>query len=86
MGEGELLKECYQNSLKIADGQKLKTIAFPAVSTGVFGFPAQQAANIAVSAIQDFCLSPSSIKQITLVAFSDTDLAILQKTISDYKA
>lgn len=86
MGEADLLKECYQNSLKIADGQKLKTIAFPAISTGVFGFPAPQAAHIAVCAIKDFFLTPSSINEVTLVAFSDVDLAILQKTISAYKA
>jgi O-acetyl-ADP-ribose deacetylase (regulator of RNase III) len=53
-GEETLLKNCYINSLQIAIGQELHSIAFPAISTGVYGYPKEQAAKIAVNTIYDF--------------------------------
>ena len=84
MGEAELLRSCYQSSLKLAAGLSLKTVAFPAISTGVYGYPAEKAANIAVSTILNFCQTPSSLEEITLVAFSDHDLHTLQKSVEKY--
>lgn len=84
MGEPELLKSCYQSSLKLAAGLSLKTIAYPAISTGIYGYPFEKAANIAVSTILNFCQTSSSLKEITLVAFSDQDFHILQKVANKY--
>jgi O-acetyl-ADP-ribose deacetylase (regulator of RNase III) len=53
-GEAELLRRCYQNSLKLAKTNGLKSVAFPAVSTGVYGYPADEAAEVAEKAVFDF--------------------------------
>lgn len=71
-GEAELLQNAYENSLAIAREKNLKSIAFPAISTGVFGFPKEQAAEIAVSAAEKFLTEYDM--EIILVAFSDGDL------------
>lgn len=71
-GEAELLQNAYENSLAIAREKNLKSIAFPAISTGVFGFPKEQAAEIAVSTAEKFLTEYDM--EIILVAFSDGDL------------
>ncbi|MBE9184362.1 O-acetyl-ADP-ribose deacetylase [Microcoleus sp. LEGE 07076] len=67
-GEDELLASCYRNSLMLAQEHQIRTIAFPAISTGVFRFPIDRAAQIAVSEIKLF-LRNSSIDQVMLVCF-----------------
>lgn len=52
--EPELLRNCYINSLKLAEENGLKTIAFPSISTGVYGYPVEKAANVAVRAVLDY--------------------------------
>lgn len=84
MGEPELLKSCYQTSLKIASGKQLKSIAFPSISTGIYGYPQEKAANLAVSTILNFCRNDTSLEQITLVAFSSMDFEYLQNAVSKY--
>lgn len=78
-GEAELLRDAYQNSLAIAQEKGLKSIAFPAISTGVFGFPKEEAAEIAVSAAAEFLKEYDM--EITLVAFSDGDLKRYERLI-----
>ena len=51
--EAELLRNCYLNSLKLAEEHGLKTIAFPAISTGAYGYPIEEAAKIAIKAVRD---------------------------------
>jgi O-acetyl-ADP-ribose deacetylase len=53
-GEDGLLASCYRRSLEIAAAERLKSVAFPAISTGIYGFPADQAAVIAVRTVRDF--------------------------------
>ena len=53
-GEAELLASCYQQSLLLAREHNLRTIAFPAISTGVYGYPIEAAAHVAVQAVSDF--------------------------------
>lgn len=78
-GEAELLRDAYQNSLAIAQEKGLKSIAFPAISTGVFGFPKEEAAEIAVSVAAEFLKEYDM--EITLVAFSDGDLKRYERLI-----
>lgn len=69
-GEDELLASCYRNCLAIAEQYQIKTIAFSAISTGVYGFPVERAAQIAVREIQRFLESNNSLEQVILVCFS----------------
>lgn len=78
-GEPELLRDAYQNSLTIAREKNLKSIAFPAISTGVFGYPKEEAARIAVETALEFLKSYEM--DIILVAFSDSDSKRYQRLI-----
>ncbi len=70
-GEAELLKNAYVNSLNLAVENSLESIAFPAISTGVYGYPKEEAANIAVQTIRTFLEKHEM--EVVLVAFSERD-------------
>lgn len=70
--EDELLSNCYLNSLKLAIENKIKTIAFPAISTGVYGFPLEQATQIAIKTVNNFIQSDKSIQRVIFVCFDQT--------------
>jgi O-acetyl-ADP-ribose deacetylase (regulator of RNase III) len=72
-GEPELLRSCYRNSLKLAAEHGLQSIAFPCISTGVYGYPADDAAAIAVKTVVQFMENPSSIQRVIFCCFSDQD-------------
>lgn len=65
-GEAELLASCYRNSLRLADEAGAKTVAFPAISTGVYGYPSGPAAQIAVATVR---ATASDVEHVTFVAF-----------------
>jgi O-acetyl-ADP-ribose deacetylase (regulator of RNase III) len=65
-GEAEVLASCYRRSLAVADQLSARSVAFPAIATGVYGFPADQAARIAVATIR---ATPSTVDLVRLVAF-----------------
>ena len=69
-GEPELLAQCYRNSLQLAEEKNLASIAFPAISTGIYGYPADAAAQIAVDELRRPRGQGSSLKELVLVAFS----------------
>ena len=75
-GEPKLLASCYRNCLKIADENQIQTIVFPSISTGVYGYPIQQASQIAVSEVRIFLIENSLIKQVSFVCFSSEDLYV----------
>ncbi|MCA1622845.1 MAG: O-acetyl-ADP-ribose deacetylase [Acidobacteria bacterium] len=77
--EAELLANCYRNSLALASENNLETIAFPAVSTGIYGYPKQQAANISSKAVKNFLAQNEQIKQVRFVFFSMEDAEIFLK-------
>ncbi|MCI9197915.1 MAG: O-acetyl-ADP-ribose deacetylase [Lachnospiraceae bacterium] len=68
-GEEELLADSYQNCLKLAEAHGCRTVAFPSISTGVYRFPLERAARIAVGTIRAFASRASSVDEVILVAF-----------------
>lgn len=70
-GEDELLAQCYRNSLALAVENGIKTIAFPAISTGVYAFPLQPATKIAVSEVNKFLQHNNSLEQVIFVCFGE---------------
>ncbi|WP_395739627.1 O-acetyl-ADP-ribose deacetylase [Prosthecobacter sp.] len=72
-GEHEKLRSCYANSLRIAAEHHLVSIAFPCISTGVYHFPPDQAAQIAVETVREFLGTPSSLKQVIFCCFAAAD-------------
>jgi O-acetyl-ADP-ribose deacetylase (regulator of RNase III) len=80
-GEADLLAACYHNSLRIAADNLFSSIAFPAISTGVYGFPVVQATKIAVTSVQNFLAKSSSIEKVIFCCFSQNDLDIYQKNL-----
>jgi len=69
-GEDELLASCYRRCLAIAEQYEIRTMAFPAISTGVFGFPSDRAARIAVSEVKTFLEKHSSVENVFFVCFN----------------
>jgi O-acetyl-ADP-ribose deacetylase (regulator of RNase III) len=65
-GEAELLASCYRRSLEVAATLDVRSIAFPAISTGIYGYPAEEAAGIAVTTVR---AAPDAIERVVLVAF-----------------
>ena len=75
----EQLAACYRNSLTLAAKKGLRTIAFPAISTGVYGYPLEEAARVSSQAVAKFLDSDSSIVEVRLVFFSPSDAEIFLK-------
>jgi len=76
--EEEKLASCYRNSLKLAVENKIKSIAFPSISTGAYGFPIEKAAPIALREIKKFLEENDAIKEVIFVLFSEKDFQIYQ--------
>lgn len=76
--EDNLLESCYKNSLKLAVENKIKTIAFPAISTGIYGFPLEQATQIAIKVVKEFISTKPGITKVIFVCF-DTKTESLYK-------
>lgn len=74
--ESELLAACYRHSLELARENNLTSIAFPAISTGVYGYPKREAARIASRAIEDFLTPDALIEDVHLVFFSEDDARV----------
>ena len=79
-GEPELLASCYRRSLEIADELGARTVAFPAISTGVYSYPPDQAARIAVDTIR---ATDTEVETVTLVAFDAATAQLLEDAISN---
>ena len=79
--EDELLESCYIRSLQIAIEKNIKTIAFPNISTGVYGFPKERAANIATSAVTEFANNNPSRERIIFTVFDDENYTIYKKIL-----
>jgi O-acetyl-ADP-ribose deacetylase (regulator of RNase III) len=81
-GEPDLLESCYRNSLDLAASNNIETIAFPGISTGIFGFPVDEAAQIAVTTTRDFVENrPSVLTDVTFCCFSANDLSVYDRLL-----
>ncbi len=77
-GEPELLASCYKTSLDLAVKNKIESIAFPAISTGIYGYPKEEACRIAIKTVIDFLKTDNSIKKVCFVLFDRESLLIYQ--------
>jgi O-acetyl-ADP-ribose deacetylase (regulator of RNase III) len=77
--EDNLLAGCYRNSLLLAVRHKLRSIAFPSISTGVYRFPIKRASRIALRVILDFIASEEDAPRVVVTCFSDQDLAVYRQ-------
>jgi O-acetyl-ADP-ribose deacetylase (regulator of RNase III) len=77
--KAELLAACYSNSLSLAVQNSLQTVAFPAISTGVYGYPTSEAAIVASRAIEQFLRGERTLKEVRLVFFGSDDAEVFLK-------
>jgi O-acetyl-ADP-ribose deacetylase (regulator of RNase III) len=84
-GEGELLAGAYRTSLQLAAQAGAKTVAFPSISTGIYGYPVESASEIALSTVAQFCAENSAIKEIRFVLFDAHTFAAFQSALADLK-
>lgn len=80
--EDKLLADCYRNALKLADEHKIDSIAFPAISTGIFGYPVEEAAKVALKTIKEVIPTLKHVKKIRFVLHSDRDLTVHEKVLA----
>lgn len=81
-GEAALLAACYRHSLRVAAGAGARSVAFPAISTGVYGYPVELAAGVAVEAVHATLREVATIDEVIFCCFSANDLAVYQKLIA----
>lgn len=85
-GEPQLLASCYRRSLVLAVENKIKSIAFPCISTGIYGFPHRPAAQIAVSTVSDFLHSNIFLDEVIFCCFLNEDFVIYSELLKADKA
>jgi O-acetyl-ADP-ribose deacetylase (regulator of RNase III) len=81
-GEAALLASCYRRSMELAISHALRTVAFPAISTGVYGYPVELASKVAVSAVKDLGSSLLAVDEVLFCCFSANDLAHYQRALA----
>jgi O-acetyl-ADP-ribose deacetylase (regulator of RNase III) len=81
--EDVLLSRCYQNALKLADERRVDSIAFPSISTGIFGYPVREASKVALKTILELIPTLKNVKKIRFVLFSDEDLQAYEDALSE---
>lgn len=84
--EDKLLANCYSNALKLAEKNNIPSIAFPAISTGIFGYPLEEAASVAFDTILKMASELKKVKKIVFVLHSIEDLQVHEKVLeSEFK-
>jgi O-acetyl-ADP-ribose deacetylase len=82
--EAVLLTSCYAKSLEIAASRQIKTIAFPSISTGIFGYPIDLAARVAIDTVQDKLSELPEIEEVIFCCFSEKDLLVYEALLRDH--
>lgn len=80
--EPELLASCYRKSLALAEQYDFKSIAFPAISCGVYGYPIPEAVDVAVSTIREYLQEDTNLDEVVLVAFNDEIFEAYQRALA----
>ncbi|NHZ91631.1 O-acetyl-ADP-ribose deacetylase [Massilia sp. CCM 8733] len=80
-GEAALLASCYRRAIGIASARSLASIAFPAISTGIYGYPAALAANVAVTTVREALQDAPGIRDVVFCCFSGADLALYEAAL-----
>jgi O-acetyl-ADP-ribose deacetylase (regulator of RNase III) len=81
--EPEFLASCYRESLKLASAQGLKSLSFPSISTGVYGYPLDNAARIALTTIRDYLAQHPEIERVRCVLFGQAAYAVYEKILKE---
>ena len=82
-GEPELLASCYRRSIEVAVVAGARTVAFPGISTGVYGYPVERAALVAVSTVRASLREHEQLAEVIFCCFSSTDLAVYERILQD---
>jgi O-acetyl-ADP-ribose deacetylase len=82
-GEPELLASCYRESLKLASAQGIKSLAFPSISTGVYGYPVEDAARIALKTVTDYLARHPEIERVRLVLFGPAAYNVYAQALAE---
>lgn len=80
-GEPALLRSCYLNALTLAAEHGAKTVAFPNISTGIFGYPKAEACAVAVAAVREFCQNNEALEAVRFVCFDPENLALYRDAL-----
>jgi O-acetyl-ADP-ribose deacetylase (regulator of RNase III) len=80
-GEPELLASCYRRAITLARSKALRSIAFPSISTGIFGYPITLAATTAVQTVRDTLVGAPEIEEVVFCCFSPEDLAVYEDAL-----
>jgi O-acetyl-ADP-ribose deacetylase (regulator of RNase III) len=84
-GEPQLLASCYRKSLLLAQEEGLESVAFPNISTGVYGYPKDKAAAVAIAAVRETLPSTPAIKHVVFVCFDSGNYTLYRKLLDDFK-
>ncbi|WP_309492802.1 O-acetyl-ADP-ribose deacetylase [Candidatus Hecatella orcuttiae] len=82
-GEPRLLAEAYRNSLALAVSRGLKTVAFPSISTGAYGYPIKEASRVALKTVKDFLEKEDKLDEVVFTLFSQSDLTIYEEAAKE---
>ena len=82
--EAELLARCYRNSLALAEEEGLESIAFPAISTGIFGYPIEEAARVALDTISEEGQRLDQVRLVRFVLFGERDLEVHERVLASH--
>jgi O-acetyl-ADP-ribose deacetylase (regulator of RNase III) len=82
-GEPELLASCYRRSLELALAHGITTLAFPSISTGIYGYPLEEAAKIAIASTRKSVVKFPAIREVIFCCFSAGDLAVYERQLNE---
>jgi O-acetyl-ADP-ribose deacetylase (regulator of RNase III) len=85
-GEAELLAACYRHSLEVAAKNDIATLAFPSISTGIYGYPIELAARIAVNTVRSTTQNTGGFTEVIFCCFSPSDLQVYEKILNETMA